>query len=131
MIRDMIKKLYFRVSPVRRSTARTEELLAQVASRLDLSYGELSARLAELETSVGALACSREGWNELFGILEEKRDATESGGRTEEDYIRMQREFYNDQSRSPELIVGSYEWHEEFPYETFLLYRNGDVRMHT
>ena len=50
------------------------------------------------------------------------------GGKTEQDYILMQQEHYNDPGRTPEGIVGNYEWHEEFPYETFLLYRNGDIR---
>ena len=48
--------------------------------------------------------------------------------KTEQDYIRMQREQYNDERISPEGIVGNYAWHEEFPYETYLLYRNGDIR---
>ena len=49
----------------------------------------------------------------------------------EDKYKDMQKKFYQDPRRvsNPnDLIVGNYEWHEEFPYETFLLYRNGDVR---
>lgn len=53
------------------------------------------------------------------------REETE---KTEQDYIRMQKREYENPEISPENVVGQYEWHEEYPYETFLLYKNGDVR---
>jgi ubiquinone/menaquinone biosynthesis C-methylase UbiE len=45
-----------------------------------------------------------------------------------EEYIKMQKSFYDDVRISSKDIVGNYDWHENFPYETFLLYRNGDLR---
>ena len=44
------------------------------------------------------------------------------------EYSDMQKNFYEDKVRSPEDIVGNYQWHENYPYETFLLYEYGDVR---
>lgn len=41
----------------------------------------------------------------------------------------MQKKYYEDENNSPETIVGNYDWHEAFPYETQLLYKNGDLRM--
>lgn len=45
------------------------------------------------------------------------------------DYSKMQKAFYEDRSTSPENVVGNYGWHENFPYETNLLYRYADVRL--
>ena len=42
-------------------------------------------------------------------------------------YASMQKNFY-DSGVSCEDVVGNYAWHEQFPYETQLLYRNGDLR---
>ena len=47
--------------------------------------------------------------------------------KTEKDYSGMQKQVY-EQEVPPESIVGNFEWHEEYPYETFLLHRNGDIR---
>ena len=41
----------------------------------------------------------------------------------------MQKSQYSDPRISPEHIVGNYAWHENFPYETNLLYRYADVRL--
>lgn len=57
-----------------------------------------------------------------------EKTSLEGTGKTEQDYIRMQKREYENPEVSPENIVGQYEWHEEYPYETFLLYRNGDIR---
>ena len=46
-----------------------------------------------------------------------------------EKYLKMQKEYYNDERISSEQVVGNYKWHENFPYETQLLYKNGDMRM--
>lgn len=48
--------------------------------------------------------------------------------KTVQDYTQMQKREYENPNVTPENIVGQYEWHEEYPYETFLLYKNGDVR---
>jgi SAM-dependent methyltransferase len=48
--------------------------------------------------------------------------------RTEADYSRMQKTFYESTDVTAEDVVGNYAWHEQFPYETQLLYRYGDVR---
>lgn len=47
--------------------------------------------------------------------------------KTEKDYIGMQKSVYEG-NVPPEDIVGNFAWHEEYPYETFLLHRNGDIR---
>jgi SAM-dependent methyltransferase len=49
--------------------------------------------------------------------------------KTANDYSKMQKAQYSDPNASGEAIVGNYEWHEEFPYETNLLYRYADVRL--
>jgi len=43
-------------------------------------------------------------------------------------YSRMQRDYYDRPDVSTEALVGSYGYHENFPYETFLLHVNGDIR---
>lgn len=47
--------------------------------------------------------------------------------KSELDYLNMQKNFY-EAPIPPEAIVGNYAWHEEYPYETFLLFKNGDIR---
>jgi SAM-dependent methyltransferase len=49
-------------------------------------------------------------------------------------YMGMQKAYYefrhpDSKNISSERMVGNYEWHENFPYETQLLYKNGDLRM--
>jgi SAM-dependent methyltransferase len=43
-------------------------------------------------------------------------------------YIKMQKSIYENPGFTSEQIVGNYAWHEEFPYESLLLYINGDIR---
>ncbi len=44
-------------------------------------------------------------------------------------YADMQRRIYNEIGKaSPEEIVGNYPYHENFPYETQLLFKYGDLR---
>lgn len=43
-------------------------------------------------------------------------------------YARMQKDFYDKLSHSEEEIVGNYDFHENFPYETHLLHLYGDIR---
>lgn len=43
-------------------------------------------------------------------------------------YVLMQKKFYDEGPDSPEVIVGNYEYHENFPFETQLLYLYGDIR---
>ena len=52
----------------------------------------------------------------------------EFGNKNESDYISMQKNQYEDTRVSSADVVGQYKWHENFPYETFLLYKYGDVR---
>ena len=40
----------------------------------------------------------------------------------------MQKGVYENSGVKSESIVGFYDWHEEFPYETQLLYQYGDLR---
>jgi ubiquinone/menaquinone biosynthesis C-methylase UbiE len=44
------------------------------------------------------------------------------------EYQQMQRNYYNDTCLSPNQIVGNYLWHENFPYESQLLFKYGDFR---
>jgi SAM-dependent methyltransferase len=48
-------------------------------------------------------------------------------GKTEQNYLNMQKSFY-EADIPAKAIVGNYIWHEEYPYETFLLFKNGDIR---
>ena len=43
-------------------------------------------------------------------------------------YTEMQKNYYENPLMSAEDIVGNYNFHENFPYETFLLYKYGDIR---
>jgi ubiquinone/menaquinone biosynthesis C-methylase UbiE len=43
-------------------------------------------------------------------------------------YLQMQKEYYEGNHLTSEDIVGNYGWQEKFPYETQLLYRRGDIR---
>jgi len=43
-------------------------------------------------------------------------------------YAGMQRAFYDQSAASVEEIVGNYDYHENFPYESHLLHRYGDIR---
>ncbi len=43
-------------------------------------------------------------------------------------YAQMQKQFYDGLPHSVEEIVGNYDYHENFPYETHLLHLNGDLR---
>jgi SAM-dependent methyltransferase len=43
-------------------------------------------------------------------------------------YARMQKAFYDETAQEVEEIVGNYDFHENFPYETHLLHRYGDLR---
>lgn len=41
----------------------------------------------------------------------------------------MQKEYYENPEIPSSHVVGHYGWHENYPYETFLLYRYGDIRL--
>jgi len=43
-------------------------------------------------------------------------------------YTAMQKQFYDDGGHSEEEIVGNYDYHESFPYETNILHRYADMR---
>ena len=43
-------------------------------------------------------------------------------------YTDMQKRFYDLGQASEEEIVGNYDYHENFPYETNILHVNGDIR---
>lgn len=43
-------------------------------------------------------------------------------------YAQMQKAFYDDRPHEVEEVVGNYAFHENFPYETHLLHRFGDMR---
>lgn len=43
-------------------------------------------------------------------------------------YARMQKAYYDETPQAVEDIVGNDDFHENFPYETHLLHRYGDIR---
>lgn len=43
-------------------------------------------------------------------------------------YASMQKLFYDEPSQTVEDLVSNYDYHENFPYETHLLHRYGDIR---
>lgn len=43
-------------------------------------------------------------------------------------YASMQKAFYDDMPHQTEEIVGNYDFHQNFPYETHLLHLYGDLR---
>ena len=43
-------------------------------------------------------------------------------------YAQMQKTFYDNMPHAVEDIVGNYDFHENFPYETHLLHLYGDIR---
>lgn len=123
MIRSWVKKIYFRLSPIRRSTDRLEKKLAE----MDMIINRYENHMRVLEEGQGKVEADQKVIREILGI-EDKGSERRNLSKTEQDYIHMQQEHYNNEAISPEDIVGNYSWHEEFPYETFLLYRNGDIR---
>lgn len=55
-------------------------------------------------------------------------------GKDNKKYSAMQKSYYEFEhpaslQLNSDQIVGNYKWHENFPYETQLLYKNGDLRM--
>lgn len=42
--------------------------------------------------------------------------------------VICKKNFYENPEIPSEHIVGNYQWHENYPYETFLLYEYGDIR---
>ncbi len=45
---------------------------------------------------------------------------------TFEDYVGMQKRYYENPELDPKVhVVGNYGWHQEFPYEQYLLNRDG------
>ena len=63
---------------------------------------------------------------EVFEQIKESLDYQDVAG--ELDYLEMQKKHYNATKITPEQIVGNYDFHENFLYETLLLYENGDIR---
>src|SRR4051812_35676821 len=44
-------------------------------------------------------------------------------------YIKMQKDYYEDPNHNPQVqIVGNYGWHEQVPYEDYLLNRKGESK---
>ena len=43
-------------------------------------------------------------------------------------YTQMQKAYYESEIDPNTDVVGSFDWHENFPYETLLLHEDGDIR---
>ena len=87
---------------------------------------------SEIEQRDAGCVVQRHSAKNIMGSLLEISDIrtvnTAETNKTDADYINMQKREYENPNVTPEDIVGQYAWHEEYPYETFLLYKNGDVR---
>lgn len=119
------------LSDVAAAQAGMDAKAAELTSRLEQLADRLGNVEKSVESALGPIQALTKTQHFLDALLEspvveERRIA--DAGKTENDYIQMQQEHYNDPEKEPDLIVGSYAWHEQFPYETFLLYRNGDIR---
>lgn len=156
-IKQLLKKIWFKISPVYRqtnyllqNTERIENEQRSAAERLarvesaESSIAEIKRRQDELSQKYDGFGTAiAEQIQELKNELHSEMNCLQAlneilqlpdayththTARAEEDYIRMQQSVYNNPDIPSEDIVGNYGWHEEFPYETFLLYRNGDIR---
>lgn len=112
--------------------SRIEEECKSI-SRLDEIFGFLE-RIEEMYSSVNQIETTARLLDSLLSGLGINRSSNEdqkqvlNQGRQESDYIKMQRDQYEDVRIPPDDVVGQYQWHENFPYETFLLYKYGDIR---
>lgn len=81
-------------------------------------------------TEIKSIINYTQNHNTLLGTLlgENYYVNRENENSSEDDYIQMQRTHYEDTAIPSSDIVGQYNWHEKFPYETFLLYKYGDIR---
>ncbi|WP_020006090.1 class I SAM-dependent methyltransferase [Brachyspira innocens] len=64
----------------------------------------------------------------LYKLLLQEQYKYTDNNMSLEDYTKMQKNFYENKDIPSEVIVGNYQWHENYPYETFLLYEYGDIR---
>ena len=154
MIKQLAERFYDRVSPVARRTKNLErmlteqmyyfeknrnledvkrsEILEEIRCQkdvLDVICSEFEKNANNLKTDIEKLQMNVGIIYDLLGVCNANNVINNTEvPKSEKDYINMQREHYNNPAYAPEDIVGQYEWHEEYPYETFLLYRNGDIR---
>lgn len=149
LIYESCRKLYYFLSPLARKQMKIERMLMAMENQItdyEHKVSDINSNVNTLKEEILHIRKSAEGEQTLFGtkleaIENEQRMLLEvlNLSRQEEnlnreikadaeDYLNMQRNQYNDERTTPEDIVGQYEWHENYPYETFLLYRNGDVR---
>ena len=144
LIYEKIRSIYYFLSPLARKQVKLERMilaLDQKISEIDRKYVDIaqtSSRIQDntekasfnLDSLMECVASQRASIDSLTDILNMANSESFSvdGEADANDYINMQRNQYNDEKTSPEDIVGQYNWHENYPYETFLLYRNGDIR---
>ena len=147
-------KEFLRERPTRRGIVQIEKMIDGMACRIEKinkkheedingllnelrdfggqyaeEYGQTESRLGQLEKTLQQLDERQSQLNRILSLCRhEDSPVSVSGDSREQDYIHMQKVAYNDANVLPEDIVGQYAWHEEYPYETFLLYRNGDIR---
>ncbi|MGM9559674.1 class I SAM-dependent methyltransferase [Veillonellaceae bacterium WCA-693-APC-5D-A] len=87
-------------------------------------------QISELKTQLLEMKEQLERYDSLYqNILGDSYQSPEKENTgTEQAYIQMQKSHYDNKNIPSADIVGQYQWHENFPYETFLLYEYGDVR---
>ena len=61
-------------------------------------------------------------------IVKQNYFSNKDNNKSLEEYSSMQKKYYENKDISSENIVGNYQWHENYPYETFLLHEYGDIR---
>lgn len=112
------QRLLYKISPTYRNTMRQMEVMESIRSQVS-DIGRRYALLDGMEDSVLESLLKQVNVAKYGDEFEEK---------SKYDYISMQKNYYENSNTDPDTIVGQYEWHENFPYETFLLYKYGDIR---
>lgn len=113
------KKLLYRFSPTYRNSLHQKELLNSIHEIIK-PFQNLSDIINEAQ--------NHKMLELVRSITKPSQQIDPMEKRSLHDYVSMQKNHYDDENITPDDIVGQYEWHENFPYETFLLYKYGDIR---
>lgn len=119
MIKKVFKKLLYNLLPSFRIDVQNREAIAFQIHKIE----ELQNHLLVVEKRF-------DKYDKIYHVMlgDNYRTPEKETGGTEQDYIKMQEKHYENKEIPSADIVGQYRWHENFPYETFLLYEYGDVR---
>ena len=91
---------------------------------------ELKGELKEIKNVQDGLCVIDDKVSGVLNVFDLSDDFTqfEKNNKTEKNYIEMQRREYENAKIAIEDVVGQYSWHEQYPYETYLLHFYGDIR---